>query len=236
MRRETLKALNEARRVGRAVVRAVDLDAGEERLIDPASDTSSVGLAAAAAARADRSAPVEIEGRSWFLAVYNPPLELVIVGAVHIAQPLSAMARMAGYEVRIVDPRERFASAERFPNMTLIHAWPEEAALRALLKPRSALVALTHDPKLDDPALLAALKSPCFYIGALGSKKNHANRLARLKAQDLDDAQLARIHGPIGLAIGARSPEEIAISILAEMTAELRLGESQSAPAVMASG
>jgi xanthine dehydrogenase accessory factor len=235
MRRETLKALNEARRDCRAVVRAVDLDAGEERLIDPASDTSSVGLAAAAAARADRSGPVEIEGRSWFLAVYNPPLELVIVGAVHIAQPLSAMARMTGYDVKIVDPRERFASADRFPDMTLIHAWPEEDSLRALLKPRSALVALTHDPKLDDPALLAALKSPCFYIGALGSKKNHANRLARLKAQGFDDAQLARIHGPIGLAIGARSPEEIAISILAEMTAELRLGESQSAPAIMPS-
>lgn len=235
MRRETLKALNEARREGRAVIRAVDMDSGEERLIDPASDTSSVGLAAAAAARADRSGPTEVDGKIWFLAVYNPPLELVIVGAVHIAQPLSAMARMVGYEVRIVDPRERFASAERFPDMTLIHAWPEEAALRALLKPRSALVALTHDPKLDDPALLAGLKSPCFYIGALGSKKNHANRLARLKAQGFDDAQLARIHGPIGLAIGARSPEEIAISILAEMTAELRLGDGRPAPAGMAS-
>jgi len=141
------------------------------------------------------------------------------------------MARMAGYEVKIVDPRERFASAERFPDMTLIHAWPEEASLRALLKPRSALVALTHDPKLDDPALVAALKSPCFYIGALGSKKNHANRLARLKAQGFEDAQLARIHGPIGLAIGARSPEEIAISILAEMTSELRLAEGHPAPA-----
>jgi xanthine dehydrogenase accessory factor len=235
MRRETLARLNEARRDGRAVVRAVDMGSGEERLIDPASDSSTLGQAAAAAARADRSGPTEIEGRSWFLAVYNPPLELVIVGAVHIAQPLSAMARMTGYDVKIVDPRERFASADRFPDMTLIHAWPEEDSLRALLKPRSALVALTHDPKLDDPALLAALKSPCFYIGALGSKKNHANRLARLKAQGFDDAQLARIHGPIGLAIGARSPEEIAISILAEMTAELRLGESQSAPAIMPS-
>src|ERR1043165_4189825 len=160
MRRETLARLNEARRDGRAVVRAVDMGSGEERLIDPASDSSTLGQAAAAAARADRSGPTEIEGRSWFLAVYNPPLELVIVGAVHIAQPLSAMARMTGYDVKIVDPRERFASADRFPDMTLIHAWPEEDSLRALLKPRSALVALTHDPKLDDPALLAALKSP----------------------------------------------------------------------------
>ena len=223
MKSSTLKALNQIRRAGRSVVRAVDMESGEERLIEPASDSSALGQAAAVAARADKSGPAEMEGRKWFLAVYNPPLDLVIVGAVHIAQPLSVMARMAGYQVRIVDPRTRFASPERFPEMTLIHAWPDEPLVHALLGPRSALVALTHDPKLDDPALTAALRSPCFYIGALGSKKNHANRLTRLKQHGFDEQQLARIHGPIGLAIGARSPEEIAIAILAEITAELRL-------------
>jgi xanthine dehydrogenase accessory factor len=219
----TLKALNDIRRAGRSVVRAVDMDSGEEQLIEPASDSSVLGQAAATAARADKSGPAQIEGRRWFLAVYNPPLDLVIVGAVHIAQPLSVMARMVGYQVRIVDPRTRFASSERFPEMMLIHAWPDEPLVLSLLGMRSALVALTHDPKLDDPALTAALRSPCFYIGALGSKKNHTSRLARLKQHGFDEQQLARIHGPIGLAIGARSPEEIAVAILAEMTAELRL-------------
>jgi xanthine dehydrogenase accessory factor len=222
MRRETLLALNEARRAGRAIVRASDLSTGEEQLIDPAADTSPLGQAAASAARTDQSAPVEIEGRSWFLAVYNPPLDLVIVGAVHIGQPLARMAAMAGYGVRVIDPRTTFATAERFPDVALSHDWPDEALAKMPLGRRSALVALTHDPKLDDPALAAALASDCFYIGALGSRKTHAGRLARLKAQGSSDDALARIHGPIGLAIGARSPAEIAIAILAEMTQILR--------------
>src|SRR5215472_131881 len=224
MKRETLDALNEARAAGRAVVRASDLKTGAESLIDPLTDRSSLGMAAAEAARADQSRAVEIEGRNWFLSVYNPPLDLAIVGAVHIAQPLARMAALAGYEVRIIDPRTAFASTERFPGVALLHDWPDDALEKAPLGFRSALVALTHDPKLDDPALRAALASPCFYIGALGSKKTHAARLTRLREHGLSHEALARIHGPIGLAIGAKSPAEIAVSILAEMTRNLRAG------------
>jgi xanthine dehydrogenase accessory factor len=222
MRRETLAALNGARRAGRAIVRATDLATGDEIVLDPAIDTSALGLAAAQAARADQSTTVELDGRSWFLAVYNPPLDLVIVGAVHIAQPLARMAALTGYGVRVIDPRVSFATPERFPDVALSHDWPDEALARSPLGVRSALVALTHDPKVDDPALSAALKSNCFYIGALGSKKTHAARLARLRENGFDDGQLERICGPIGLAIGARSPAEIAVSIMAQMTAHLR--------------
>ena len=222
MKRETLTALNDARRQGRAMVRAVDLASGDEKLIDPHADKTALGLAAADAARADSSGNVEIDGRSWFLEVYNPPLDLVIVGAVHIAQPLSRMAALAGYGVRIIDPRPAFATAERFPGIALSHDWADEALTKAPLGPRSAIVLLTHDPKLDDPALVAALRSNCFYIGALGSKKTQAARQARMKAEGFGDSDLARIRGPVGLDIGARSPAEIAVSILAEMTRDLR--------------
>jgi xanthine dehydrogenase accessory factor len=166
----------------------------------------------------------EIEGRDWFLTVSNPPLDLAIIGAVHIAQPLSEMAKRTGYEVRIIDPRVHFASTERFPGIRLVHEWPGEALSANPLGPRSALVALTHDPKFDDPALAAAVRSPAFYVGALGSKKSHAKRLDRLMEAGFSDSELQRIHGPVGLAIGARSPAEIAISILAEITKELRSG------------
>jgi xanthine dehydrogenase accessory factor len=222
MKRETLLALNDARSKSRAMVRAVDLATGEERLIDPHTDKSALGLAGADAARADQSATVEIEGGSWFLEVYNPPLDLVIVGAVHIAQPLSRIAALAGYNVRIIDPRTAFATAERFPGITLSHDWADEALAKAPLGPRSAVVLLTHDPKLDDPALVAALRSDCFYIGALGSKKTQAARRARMQAEGFGEQELARIHGPVGLNIGARSPAEIAVAILAEITQVLR--------------
>jgi xanthine dehydrogenase accessory factor len=226
MRRETLAALNEARRAGRAIVRATDLATGDEIVLDPATDGSALGLAAAQAARADQSTTAELDGRSWFLAVYNPPLDLVIVGAVHIAQPLARMAALAGYGVRVIDPRTSFATPERFPDVALAHDWPDEALAKSPLGTRSALVALTHDPKVDDPALAAALRSSCFYVGALGSKKTHAGRLARLRQSGFDEGQLARICGPIGLAIGARSPAEIAISIMAQITEHLRLGNA----------
>lgn len=229
MRRDTFDALNAARAAGRAIVRACDLNSGAELLVDPATDRSPLGMAAAEAARADQSRTAEIEGSTWFLSVYNPPLDLAIVGAVHIAQPLARMAALAGYEVRIIDPRTAFASSERFPGVSLSHDWPDEALEKGPLGFRSALVALTHDPKLDDPALRAALSSPCFYVGALGSKKTHAARLARLREHGLSNAILARIHGPIGLAIGAKSPAEIAVSILAEMTRDLRAGPQPSA-------
>ncbi|HEY5337682.1 MAG TPA: XdhC family protein [Rhizomicrobium sp.] len=222
MKRETLLALNEARRAGRAIVRATDISTGDEQLIDPHTDKSALGLAAADAARADSSADVEIEGRLWFLEIYNPPLDLVIIGAVHIAQPLSRMAAMADYNVRVIDPRTSFATPERFPGMRLSHEWADEALSKEPLTRRSAIVLLTHDPKLDDPALTAALQSNCFYIGALGSRKTQAARQARMKAQGFSDETLARIRGPVGLNIGARSPAEIAVSILAEMTQILR--------------
>ncbi len=154
--------------------------------------------------------------------MHNPPLDMVIVGAVHIAQALAPMAALAQYRVRIIDPRTAFATDARFPGVTLSHDWADEALANVPLGPRSALIALMHDPKLDDPALSAALRSPCFYIGALGSKKTHAGRLARLKAQGFTDEELKRIHGPIGLDIGAKTPAEIAVSILAEMTMRLR--------------
>ncbi|MBI3678450.1 MAG: XdhC family protein [Proteobacteria bacterium] len=230
MKRETLLALNEAKRQGRAIVRASNLSSGEERLIDPATDNSPLGLEAARAARADQSGPVQSESQSWFLGVFNPPLDLVIVGAAHIAQPLSVMAQMAGYGVRIIDPRTAFATIERFPGLPISHEYPDEALAKAPLGSRSALVALTHDPKVDDPALSTALRSPCFYIGALGSKKNHAARLARLKELGFADSDMARIHGPIGLSIGAKSPAEIAVSILAEMTQALRMGSGIRLP------
>jgi xanthine dehydrogenase accessory factor len=234
MRRELLTALNKSRHAGRSIVRACDLSSGEERLIDPATDSSPLGLAAAQAARADQSVQADIEGRAWFLTVFNPPLELAIVGAVHIAQPLARMALLTGYAVRVIDPRTSFATAERFPDVALSHDWPDEALAKAPLGARSAIVALTHDPKLDDPALAAALRSPCFYIGALGSRKTHAGRIARLKLRGFSDEELGRIHGPVGLAIGARSPAEIAISILAEMTKELRVDDRREPAAVHA--
>ena len=222
MRRETLIALTAAQREGRAIVRATNLDSGEERLVDPLHDTSVLGRAAGDAARADQSGLSEIEGQSWFLTVYNPPLDLVLVGAVHIAQPLTRMARLAGYNVRVIDPRMSFATPERFPDVHISHDWPDEALAKTPLGLRSALIVLAHDPKIDDRALIAALHSNCFYIGALGSKKSHQARLERLKAQGFDDTARARIHGPVGLSIGARSPAEIAISILAEITRDLR--------------
>jgi xanthine dehydrogenase accessory factor len=222
MKREVLRALNDARSQNRAIVRALDPVCGEERLIDPGANSSLLEIAAAKAARADQSSSVEIDGRVWFLTVYNPPLDLAVVGAVHIAQPLCAMAQLAGYKVRVIDPRTAFATAQRFPNFAISHDWPDEALAKAPLGRRSALVALTHDPKVDDPALTAALKSDCFYIGALGSKKTHAARRERLSQHGFSDAELDRLHGPVGLPIGARSPAEIAVAILAEMTLRLR--------------
>jgi xanthine dehydrogenase accessory factor len=164
------------------------------------------------------------EDGETFIAVHNPPLRLIVVGAVHIAQALVPMARIAGYDPLLVDPRESFASETRFPGETVLHDWPDEG-LRALgLDARTALVLLTHDPKLDDPALIEALRSDVFYIGALGSTRTHASRVARLEAAGITQDEIARIHAPIGLDIGAAGPAEIAVSILAEMTRVLRRG------------
>jgi xanthine dehydrogenase accessory factor len=220
MKRATLDLLT--RQDDKAWVRALDRADGTEILIDPATDDTPLGLKAREAARKDQSGEIELEGRTWFLEVHNPPLELVLVGAVHIAQPLAAMGRLAGYAVRVIDPRAAFATEERFPDVMLCREWPDEALVRKPLASRSALVVLAHDPKIDDPALEAGLGSPAFYIGALGSKKTHAARLARFSDRGFAAENLTRIQGPVGLAIGARSPAEIALSILAQMTQTLR--------------
>jgi len=217
MLRSTLAKLAAARRESRPMVRAVDPRSGEEKLIDPATDRSPLGQAAAEALARDASERVTVEGRDWFLTLYNVPQELVIVGAVHIAQALAALAMAAAYRVRVIDPRPAYAAEERFAGIRLIRDWPEEALAAEPLARRSALVALAHDPKVDDPGLAAALRSQAFYIGGLGSRRTHGRRLTRLKELGFSDAELARIRGPVGLAIGARSPSEIAIAILAEL-------------------
>lgn len=221
MKRETLKALIAARATGKGAVLATRLDTGEARLVDTKAEGALATAARSAAAR-DQSATVEIDGATWFLNVFNAPPKLYIVGAVHIAQPLSQMAALSAFDVTVIDPRTAFATNERFPNLHLVTAWPDEALADLPLDARTAVVTLTHDPKLDDPALIAALRSDAFYIGALGSKKTHAARVARLKAAGFDDAAIARIHGPVGLDIGAVSPAEIAVSIMAQIIDRLR--------------
>ncbi len=223
MKRATLHALTAARLDGRPIVLATAIDSGEERLIDPTLvPKGALETAAREAALKDKSGSADVDGRAWFLNVFNPPLKLYVAGAVHIAQPLSRMAALSGFTVTVIDPRTAFATGERFPGLKLITEWPDEALANIALDMRSAVVTLTHDPKLDDPALAAALKSPVFYVGALGSKKTHAARLARLKALGFDDDALARIHGPVGLDIEAQTPAEIAVSILAQIIASLR--------------
>jgi len=238
MRRKTLEQLMAARRDGRLLVRALDVESGEELLIDPAADSSPLGLAAAAAARADTGRRITIAGRTWFLSAYHTPWEIVVIGAVHIAQALAALAPIAGYRVRVIDPRGPYATVERFPGVALQREWPDEALAKQPLTARSALIALAHDPKLDDAGLAAALRSPAFYIGALGSVRTHARRLARLQEQGFTSAELRKIHGPVGLAVGARSPAEIAVAILADLVQQRRrrAGAPRIAGIVLAAG
>ena len=174
--------------------------------------------------RFDQSGIENSEAGESFVAIHNPPLRLVIIGAVHIAQSIIPMAQAANYDVTVIDPRGAFATGARFPGVSLIEDWPQDVLPKLGLDARTGFVALTHDPKIDDPALELALKSEVFYIGALGSKKTQGSRMERLKASGFDEAALARIHGPIGLKIGAVGAPEIAISIMAEMTQSLRLG------------
>ena len=183
---------------------------------------SRLGEAIKTAMRADRSGIAETDHGPVFIQVFNPPLRLIVVGAVHIAQALAPMAAIAGYDVTIVDPRRAFATDARFPELSVRTDWPDDAIRDLAPDGRTAVVTLTHDPKLDDPALAEALRSNCFYVGSLGSKKTHAARLARLTEAGFDADTLGRIHGPIGLDIGAKSPAEIAVSILGEITAALR--------------
>lgn len=223
MKREILDRLQQARAEKRPAALVTDLTDGrqllqvEDRSLGGLPLTPAQHAAVAAAVADDRSGPLP-DHPNLFVHVYNPPLRLLIVGAVHISQALVPMAQIAGYEVVVIDPRKAWANAERFPGVRLIDDWPDEAMTALAPDHRSAVVVLTHDPKLDDPALRVVLNSPAFYVGALGSRKTHARRIERLTDEGLSVEALARIHAPIGLAIGAKSPAEIAISIMAEIT------------------
>lgn len=226
MTRETLAQLLSELAAQRPVVLATDLGSGDSRLIHPFGDGAGIEPALFAAARQaasmDRSQRAEASAGAVFLRVFNPPVRVVIVGAVHLAQALAPMAQLAGYDVLVVDPRRSFATEERFRGVPLSGEWPDEALGRIGLDRRTAVVAMTHDPKIDDPALAAALRSEAFYIGALGSKKTQAARRDRLRQMGFAEADLSRIHGPVGLPIGAVSPGEIAAAILAQLVARLR--------------
>jgi xanthine dehydrogenase accessory factor len=224
MKLETLAELNAERAARRPVILITDTAGGEQRLVK-ATDIATDPLRAELAKqlRMGKSGMIEVAGKRLFLNVYAPTARLVIIGAVHISQALVPIAQSLGYDVTVVDPRTAFASPERFPNVPLIAEWPDEALPPLNIDRYTAFVALTHDPKIDDPALLHAFQRDCFYIGALGSRKTHGKRGERLKALGATDADVGRIHAPIGLSIGAVSPSEIAVSIMAEITAQLRL-------------
>jgi xanthine dehydrogenase accessory factor len=223
MKRAILEKLQQARAAKRPAALVTDLTDGRQWLLVEAQGSGELSLtpaqqaAAADALTADRSGPLA-DHPDLFVHVYNPPLRLLVVGAVHISQALVPMAQIAGYEVIVIDPRKAWANEERFPSVRLVDAWPDDAMTELAPDHRSAVVVLTHDPKLDDPALGVVLRSPAFYVGALGSRKTHAKRVERLREAGLGDDAIARIHAPIGLAVGARSPAEIAISILAQIT------------------
>lgn len=227
MKRALLDRLLHARRAKRPAAVVTDLESGEQWLYEAGEDAAAAlgeeELAAIRAAlRADRAGPVEIGGRALFINVWNPPLRMIVIGAVHIAQPLVRAAALAGFDVFIIDPRHAFAADSRFPGVSISTQWPDEALTALAPDARCAIVALTHDPKLDDPALAIALRSDAFYIGALGSRKTHAKRALRLREHGFSAEQIARIHAPVGLAIGAKTPAEIAIAIIAEVIQQLR--------------
>jgi xanthine dehydrogenase accessory factor len=220
---DNLKTLNEERNARRAVIVITNEATGEQRLVkavdvgnDPLKDLIEKHI------RSGKSGMEETPQGKVFLTVHVPAPRIVVTGAVHISQALAPIAKILGYDVTIVDPRTAFATQERFPEVKVIAEWPDVALPPLGVDRYTAFVALTHDPKIDDPALTHALARDCFYIGALGSKKTHGRRIERLKAQGLSDADLARIHAPIGLPIGAVSPAEIAVAIMGEITSALR--------------
>jgi xanthine dehydrogenase accessory factor len=223
MNPKLLVELNEERRARRAVILVTDLEDGTTQLLREGDAIGGdLGEAAAKAFSSGRSGQVESEGRSLFLNVHVPPPRLVVIGAVHISQALAPMAALAGFDMEIIDPRTAFATADRFGGTTLFAEWPEDVLKRRPLDAYSALAAVTHDPKIDDYPLKAALEAGCFYVGALGSRKTHAKRLERLAEQGVSEAMLERIRAPIGLPIGAASPAEIAVAVLAEIVQALR--------------
>ena len=233
MKLATVDKLRKARDAGQAVALVTDLKTGQQTLVYPETVTGDFGVEGERLEKIrkwihdDKSGVVD---QDYFVKVVSPPMRLIIVGAVHIAQALVPMAQLAGYAVTIVDPRQAFATDARFPDLTLSSDWPDEALTALKPDSRTAVVTLTHDPKLDDPALEVALKSPVFYIGALGSRKTHASRIERLKALGFDDQTLGRIHAPVGLNIGAVSQAEIALSIMGQLTAVRRQVAMKAAP------
>ncbi len=232
MKLDLLHTINTERAARRAVVVVTDTESGAQRLVkaadiatDPLADVIDKRV------RMAKSGMEETAQGRVFLTVHVPSPQLVITGAVHISQTLAPLGQMLDYAVTIVDPRTAFATPERFPGINVIAEWPDVALPPLNVDHYTAFVALTHDPKVDDPALLHALSRDCFYIGALGSRKTHGRRLERLKAQGVSDAALARIHAPIGLDIGAVSPAEIAVAIMAEITQRLRVKQDKAAAA-----
>ena len=224
MERALLDQLLKAKSTRKPVAVVTWLSSGTQQLIERGESVADSALSEAVndGFRTDRSRTMEIGGEEVFINIHNPPLRLVLIGAVHIAQALIPMAAQLGYDPVVIDPRTAFASEERFAGVPRDARWPDEALPEVGLDTRTAFVALTHDPKIDDPALQIALSSEVFYIGALGSKRTHAKRVDRLTEAGLGADQMARINAPIGLDIGAVGPNEIAISIMAEVTAALR--------------
>lgn len=225
MRLDVIASLNAERAARRVTIVITELGSGAQRLVregEIAGDVFADKLSARL--RAGKSGIVEIAGHQYFLELHQPSPRMVITGAVHISQALAPMARTLGYDVTIIDPRTAFATGVRFPDTPLLTEWPDQALPKLSLDRWTAFAALTHDPKIDDPALAAALRAECFYVGALGSNKTHARRVERLRVLGFDEAALARIHAPIGLPIGAASPPEIAVAILAQITSRLRRG------------
>ncbi len=233
MKQALLDNLLAAQAVGDPVAVATLLETGEQALVGLAGARGGLSLddAALSAVReaiaGDRCTIMEIEAGRVFVQVFNPPMRLIVVGAVHIAEPLTRMAALAGYAVTVVDPRRAFTSRRQFEGIAVVGDWPDDALEAIGLDRRCALVSLAHDPKIDDPALSVALRSPAFYIGALGSRKTQTARLKRLRGAGFADADLARIHGPVGLPIGALTPAEIAVSIMAEITQARRQGSAR---------
>jgi xanthine dehydrogenase accessory factor len=229
---DVLHKLNAERAARRAVVLVTDIGSGEQRLVTAAEIAKDpLRTLIEKRVRMGKSGMEETPQGEAFFTVHVPSPQLVITGAVHISQTLAPLGLMLGYDVTVVDPRTAFATPERFPDLKVVAEWPDVALPPLNVDRYTAFVALTHDPKIDDPALKHALARDCFYIGALGSRKTHAKRVTRLKEAGLTDADLARIHAPIGLDIGAISPAEIAVSIMAEITARLRQEPKEAAEA-----
>jgi xanthine dehydrogenase accessory factor len=224
MKLDLLRRLNAARNEREATILVTDPETGEARLVVEAEGYGDDPLRDELAARfrSGVSGMIETGGRSLFLTVELPPPRLVLIGAVHISQALAPMAKIAGFDVIIIDPRTAFATPERFPDVRLVAEWPADAISGIGFDAFTAVAALTHDPKIDDTALIAALKAGCFYVGALGSRKTHARRIERLTAAGASPASLATLHAPIGVRIGAQSPAEIGVAILAEVIGALR--------------